>query len=744
VALESSLAEARESRTAQRSDVQALESSLTSARAERAALAAQLRARESELSQALAAASVRRAEADRLETPPAGRGEPSVGATASPTVGSGAPAGGGLAGGAVLAAGVAGAAVGTAAAGGTGGGGLPAPAAVATRHRVTDVRFSDEAERTRIFLQVQGGRPVWRVLREGPRARVLEVDGARIDPALERSLDTAEFPSAVQLVSSFQAPPPGERVRVAVTLSAAVEEQVSFSNGQLVWTFQKPASGAVARGVGLPPPPPTYGARATAAGGGAASRGGAGAGPVGFDTPRAAAYLGMAQSAGAAEVTGQRRARRVRKQYVGRKINIDIKDGDIHNILRLLAKEGNVNIVTSDDVKGSVTLHLQSVPWDQALDIILRTKGLDMVREGDIIRVAPAEHIAKEREALVERNKVQEQLKPLKVRLMTVNHARAAELQKSVGTVLSSRGKADFDKRTNTLIIRDVDDHLEAAVDLVRRLDTQTSQVLLTARIVEVNTNDLMELGIQWGGRGMVAPSLGNQTGLRFPSHIGISGGADDQQIPATGVQAVPNFVVNLPAAVGGGSGGALGLTFGSVDGAFNLNVRLSALQNRGTAKIISQPRIATLDNVQATIKDGVRIPISQVSAAGIQTQFFNADLQLQATPQVTQDGNIYLKMKVTKATPDFQNVGARGDPTILTKEAQTELLLADGETMVIGGIFTSNVGSAYAEVPYLARIPILGALFRRYREDVRKSELLIFVTTSLMNRREAAVQTGP
>lgn len=613
---------------------------------------------------------------------------------------------------------------------------LPPAASVASR--VADVRFDDLARHSQIKVRIQGGQPVWQVRRDGPRTRILELQGASIEPALERSLDTSAFPGPVLLVSTFQAPPPGERVRVVVNLAQESEGELSYQNGELVWRFAKSAQ-SLPQAQLPPPPPPAYGA--PVGGDAAHDPGRQAAAPQAFEPAQAAAYVGLGQVG----PTGvPQRAQRVRKRYVGRKINIDIKDGDLHNILRLLAKEGNVNIVTSDEVKGTVTLHLRDVPWDQALDIILRSKGLGQVRDGGIIRVDLQKKLDEEREREVASQKVEKQLKPLQVKLLSVNHANANDLQNTVKGVLSDRGEVQFDKRTNTLIIRDVDDHIEAAVDLVRRLDTQTSQVLLTARIVEVNTNDLKELGIQWGGQALASPATGNATGLRFPGVIGVRGGADDTQAPSGGLPASPNFVVNLPAAAGGGSGGALGMTFGSIDGAFNLNVRLSALENRGSAKVVSQPRIATLDNVKATIRDGVRIPISQVSAAGIQTQFFNADLMLEATPQVTQDGNIYLDMKVTKATPDFQNVGARGDPTILTKEATTQLLLGDGETMVIGGIFSSSTGYSYAEVPYLGRIPILGALFRRYREEVRKSELLIFITTEIMNRRDSSVQTGP
>ncbi|MCB9551508.1 MAG: type IV pilus secretin PilQ [Myxococcales bacterium] len=433
-----------------------------------------------------------------------------------------------------------------------------------------------------------------------------------------------------------------------------------------------------------------------------------------------------------------------RKRYSGRKINVDIKDGDIHNILRLLAKEGNVNIVTSDEVDGTVTMHLKLVPWDQALDIILRTKGLDMVREGDIIRVAPAEMIAKEREYELKQLEVKEKLKPLEIKLITVNHASAADLLPRIKSVLSNRGTVEQDERTNTLILKDIDDHLDAAEDLIRRLDTQTPQVLIEARIVEVQDLDEIELGIQWGFDAIFSAATGNPTGLRFPSSVGIGGGADDPQAPTEGNSANPNYVVNLPAAAGLGSGGALGVTLGSVDSTFNLNLRLSALENRGTVKILSSPKIATLDNKQAEIKQGVTIPIAQISANGVQTVFIDAVLKLLVTPHVTQDGNIYLEVETENNTPDFQNVGARGDPTILTKVAKTELLLRDGDTTVIGGIYTSQAGYNRSEVPYLSQIPILGLLFRDYRQSDRRSELLIFVTPRIINRAAATVQTAP
>ncbi len=600
--------------------------------------------------------------------------------------------------------------------------------------RITKVHFDHAPGGTHVRISFTG-QVNYEVKREGERTRILEIDNALIDPSLERSLDTGEFDSAVKLVSSFQAPPPGDRVRVVVTLGQQVPDRVEVNGGTLRWTFDRPAPGrGVARNV---PPAPTW-APPAPAGVGAATE-------VPYARRQAAVYTGPSQAAPptGGDVQNGRRVIGKRKRYTGRKINIDIKDGDVHNVLRLLAKEGNVNIVTSDDVSGSVTLHLKLVPWDQALDIMLRVKGLDYVRDGDIIRVAPREELNKEREDRLRHAQVQEALKPLEVKLVTVNHAVASDLLPRVRGVLSPRGTANFDDRTNTVIVKDIVEHLEAAEDIVRRLDTQTPQVLIEARIVEVNTVNTQQLGIQWGGNALFSAATGNPTGLLFPSTVGISGGADDAQTPTEGTASNPNFIVNLPAAAGGGAGGALGLTFGSLDSTFNLNVRLSALQSRGTVKIVSSPKITTLDNKEATISQGVSIPISQVSAAGVQTVFFDAVLKLVVKPHVTQDGNIYLTLSAENNTPDFQNVGARGDPTILKKEAKTELLLRDGDTTVIGGIYTSNAGFSTSEVPYLAAIPILGALFRNHLESDRRTELLIFVTPRIVNRSAATVDTA-
>ena len=543
----------------------------------------------------------------------------------------------------------------------------------------------------------------------------LVLRGVRVAEHLERRLDARELSGPVRFLSVLRAHPDAPMTHIIAELRRDAAHDVRYRESKdgeflLEWTFSSS----------------TY-AHQQLAQSGRANLSSAGAPTFkgqGDRTPRAPSM--------------QRR----KKRYLGKRIKINIKDADIHNVLRFLADCGQVNIVTSDEVEGSVTLMLNQVPWDQALDIILRSKGLDMVREGNIIRVAPREAIAAERKAELEKTQIKEQLKPIMIRLLTVNHASGEDMVTQVKGVLSERGTVSFDVRTNTLIIKDIEEHIEAAEDLVRRLDTQTPQVLIEARIVEVNKVNESELGIQWGGNFRGVAGTGNATGLAFPSSIGLTGAADDPQFRSPGVPTTPNFMINLPATVGVGTGGALGLSLGSVDGAFNLNVRLSAAATRGTVKIVSSPKITTLDNRQAVISQGVSIPISQVSAQGVQTVFFDATLSLEVTPHVTQDGNIYLTLKANNDTPDFQNVGSRGDPTILKKQASTQVLLQDGETTVIGGIYTSNAGYGSTEWPILAQIPIIGTFFRKDDERSQRNELLIFITPRVINRLASRVNT--
>ena len=430
-------------------------------------------------------------------------------------------------------------------------------------------------------------------------------------------------------------------------------------------------------------------------------------------------------------------------RYSGRRIDLDFKDADIHNILRLLSEVGNVNVVTADDVSGTVTIKMRAVPWDQALDVILTSKGLGMVRRGNLIRVAPQTVLEKERELAIAREKQRLALAPLETRLVPVSYAGANTLQPRVNELLSERGKVAVDERTNILVVRDIPENLDNIEELVRSLDTQTPQVLIEARIVEAGTSFTSAFGIQWGGDVVMSSATGNPTGLVFPHDLTVAGGSTDSQAPVSGLSpwggAVnPNFVVNMPAPVGTGRGGAIGISMGSIGGNVNFALRLSAYETTGTVRIVSAPRVLTLDNHAAMISQGTSIPYSQIGAQGVQTTFREALLSLDVTPHVTNDGAVSMDVKINRNEPDFNQRSARGDPTILKRQAQTTLLVQDGHTAVIGGIYTRNSGSGFDQVPFLGDIPILGALFHFNSKRDARSELLIFLTPRIVNRGEA------
>lgn len=432
------------------------------------------------------------------------------------------------------------------------------------------------------------------------------------------------------------------------------------------------------------------------------------------------------------------------KKYSGKRIDLDFKDADIQNILRLISDVGHINVVAGDDVKGTVTLRMRDVPWDLALKVILEAKGLGKVKLADnLYRVAPKATLEKEQQMKIKELQHKQVLKPLITKIIPISYAMASELSGKASDLLSSRGKITVDERTNVLIVRDVADNLSLIEQLVMNLDTQTPQVLIEARIVEATSTYNRELGIQWGGHAISSTATGNPTGLVFPNSVVLAGGGQDDQTPESGMnpfgeEANPNFAVNLPAKTGTGAGGALGISLGSVANNANLSLRISALENDGILRIISAPKILTLDNKKAKIEQGTMIPYSQISAQGVQTAFQEAKLSLEVTPHVTADGSVLMQVKITRDEPDFNNTGARGDPTILKRQAETELLIEDARTAVIGGIYTRNYGKSYAQVPWLAKIPVLGWLFKKRTETDRRTELLIFLTPRIVNRAES------
>ncbi|MGK7345338.1 MAG: type IV pilus secretin PilQ [Candidatus Nitrospinota bacterium M3_3B_026] len=406
-------------------------------------------------------------------------------------------------------------------------------------------------------------------------------------------------------------------------------------------------------------------------------------------------------------------------EYTGARISLDFQKADIHNILRIIADVSGYNIITSDNVKGQVTMKLRDVPWDQALEVILKNNGLDQIRDGNIIRVAPVAEIQREKEAQRQREETEKQIEPLYTKLLEVNYESASNMKKNLESLKSERGSIEINERTNTLIIKDTRSKLVQMESLIKQLDKKEQQVLIEARIVEVTHNKARELGIQWGG---YANRVTNAT---FPNTIGVTGGAGAS--PNTGLGGV---AVNLPTTAS--PTGALGITLGHINGTALLDARLMAMENQGAGRIISMPKITTMNNKEATIESGSEIPYQTVSADGTKTEFKKASLSLKVTPHVTPDRHVRLEIETNKDEPDWANQLPGAPPPIRTKQAKTEVLVMDGDTTVIGGLFKDTNQRAENRVPGFGELPLFGWLFKNRLETKTGEELLIFITPKI------------
>ncbi|HLT37814.1 MAG TPA: type IV pilus secretin PilQ [Enhygromyxa sp.] len=590
---------------------------------------------------------------------------------------------------------------------------------------IRDVRFEDGPKDARVVVELDGP-VIYDASSLTPNMTMLELRDVRIPIALERSLDTTSFGGPIDRITSFRE---GDDVKIVVASAGGEPAGLELDRraNRLIWKFPKQARDGEAK---------------------LASRG---SGPeLELDEPEGPPERTEVVSLGGNKVSGfstppvlaARPGTNVgnRGRWRGERIDIELQDAPIKDVLLLFSDIGRVNIIAGPEVQGSVTMKLSAVPWDQALDIILRSLNLGMVQEGNVIRVATQAGLEEERRKAIEEANAQVQLKPLETRLIPLSYATVQDMLPKVQSVLSSRGSVTPDSRTNMLIVMDVAENIALAESLVRQLDMQTPQVLIEARIVEARTNWLRQLGIQWGFDFIASPGTGNPTGLLFPNSIGVAGGSGSNQSPTRGLilpgaAANPNYAIDLPAPVSTGSGGAIGFSFGSLSGNLNTNLRLSAAEDEGEVRIISAPKIVTLDNTEAQIEQGVQIPISQVSAQGVNTRYVNATLGLRVTPHVTNEGAVLLEVQVQKNEADFVNTGARGDPTILTKSAQSQLLITDGDTAVIGGIYTRNQAINRNKVPWFADIPIIGWFFKNKTERDDRSEMLIFLTPRIVNR---------
>jgi type IV pilus assembly protein PilQ len=430
---------------------------------------------------------------------------------------------------------------------------------------------------------------------------------------------------------------------------------------------------------------------------------------------------------------------------LGSPISLDFKDGDLQDIFRLFSDISGLNVVVNPGVTGKVTLKLNEVPWGRALELILKTNGLGCVLEENVIRIAKISDLQKEES---DRRKLQDE-KELAGDLVTysqrISYARANALSDVLkrAKAVSARGEINVDERTNTIIMRDLPGYVQKARSLIGELDTATPQVEIEARIVITTRNFTRDLGIQWGFGAAAIPQFGNTTSRSFPNALVLNGGAVPSTlgIPAdnTGPGGISSdagigtagrgYAVNLPA---NAFNTGIGISMGNILGSFNLDVALTALERQGRGRLLSTPKVTTQNNKQAEIKQGVQIPIQTLANNTVTVQFKDAVLTLRVTPQITDAGTVILELEVENNSPDYAN-RVNGIPPINTQSAKTMVLVKDGATAVVGGIYQSSETTTQNQTPFLSKIPVLGYLFKSKAVDTRNNELLLFITPRIV-----------
>jgi len=411
------------------------------------------------------------------------------------------------------------------------------------------------------------------------------------------------------------------------------------------------------------------------------------------------------------------------KEYAGRRISLDFKDVDIRDVLRLIADVSDLNIIAGDEVAGNVTIRLVDVPWDQALDVILLTKGLGFVRVGNVLRIAPGDTLKSEDEARLQERRSKEKLEDLVVKLQPVNYANVKEVQTLVKRLLTPRGTVDTDTRTNTVIIKDIPSVIDESTALIKAIDTQTPQVMIEARIVEANLDFSQEIGLEWGAGSQPDSdesdfTIGGIKPITRPNNSFPFNNANNVVV-TNPITMTPTGLVNLGAFL--------------LDDRFNVDVRLAAAELNGEGKVISSPRVVTLDNREAMIEQGVSIPFQTFENGDAQLEFIDAVLSLKVTPHITADRSIIMAIEVTRNAPDSSVETPTGSPAIAKNQAKTETLVRDGQTLVLGGIYVIDTAEKESRVPYLWKLPVLGNAFRNHGTRDRRKELLIFVQPSVV-----------
>ncbi len=563
--------------------------------------------------------------------------------------------------------------------------------------QVTAIDFSTAGGKSTLLIDLKGEATASDPVLDGNRVQ-FAIKNATLPRALRRVFDTLAFPSAIHSVTPYLVNVAGQpEVRFNVLLKGKTPYQLQKSADGYTFSVEDGAyATSFAAATGVMPlavdPSSLQAARVDDV--------------AAVETvpaaPRSLA-LPIIETVAADE-----------SKYSGEKTSLVFDNADVRDILRLIAEISDLNIIASDDVKGNVTLRLIDVPWDQALDLILDITGLGMLQEGNVVQILPKNKIRAMKETELTAARSQEKLEPLVTEVVTVSYADLGSVAGPAEEVLSERGSITEDSRNKLLIITDVPSRIEKAKELIDILDTPERQVMIEARIVQVNSNYSRDLGVNWFVDARGTSKYGD----------GIMGGGGGFLVDVTD-EALGSLIAT--------PGLATQLTVGTaVIDDFILSAQLSALESNGNGKVISTPRVTTLNGEKATISQGTSIPYQTSGADGPKTEFVNAELKLEVTPVINPDNSIILEILATNDSPSL-TAGATA-PSIDTKKTETKVLVRDGETTVIGGIFIENIQESEDGIPGLMHIPILGHLFKSSKKQTVKDELLIFITPRILD----------
>ena len=423
-----------------------------------------------------------------------------------------------------------------------------------------------------------------------------------------------------------------------------------------------------------------------------------------------------------------------REAVPGFPVSFDFTGADLRSVIRTFAEDAGLNIVLDPAVQGSVDVNFRDVPWDQALDLILRSNKLGYTIEGSVVRIAPLTVLSEEEKQRQQLSDAQAMSGQLSVLTRSLSYAKAEDLSELLlKSTLTTRGQVQVDKRTNTIIIRDLPAALAMAENLLTTLDRPQPQVEIEARIVQTTRDASRALGVQWGVNARANSELGNTLPTTFPAQGSVAGrmGTLTQGNPTGPARSNVPTAINLP--VSGATSG-IGIAMGSLTGAFNLDMALSALEKKGQGRVLSTPRVVMQNNVEAEMYQGIQIPIQTIANNTVTVSFKDAALSLKVTPQITASNTVIMTIALENATPDFSR-SVNGIPPIDTQRARTQVLVKDNETTVLGGVVVSQSQSTNDKVPFLSRIPLLGWLFKRDATDDSDRELLIFITPRIVKQ---------